>query len=129
MSVALYADDTSVLVTNYNRDEDKKAMNKVFSGINVSFSSNLLHLNYEKTSTLEYRPRIYNMISGNVSYNNNFISKNNRVRFLGLTLDTALSWEGHINYIISKLNSVCFILRSLKPFVSTETILLMHTQS
>jgi hypothetical protein len=122
MSITLYADDTSVLVTHYDRDEYKKAMNKIFSDINEWLNSTLLHLNYEKTSTLEFRPRIYTMISTNVSYNNNFISNNNRVKFLGLTLDTTLSWEGHINYVISKLNSLCFILRSLKPFVSAETM-------
>jgi hypothetical protein len=43
MSVTLYADDTSVLVTNYDRDEYKKAMNKIFSDINEWFNSNLLH--------------------------------------------------------------------------------------
>jgi hypothetical protein len=114
VSITLHADDTSVLVTNYDRDGYKKAMNKIFLDINEWFNSNLLHLNYEKTSTLEFRPRIYNMISTNVPYNNNFISNSSRVKFLGLTSDTTLSWEGHVNYIISKLNSVCFILRSLK---------------
>jgi hypothetical protein len=48
MSVALYADDTSVLVTNYDRDEYKKALNKIFPDINEWFNSNPLHLNYEK---------------------------------------------------------------------------------
>jgi hypothetical protein len=71
---------------------------------------------------LEFRPRIYNMINTIVSYNNKFISNNNRVKFLGLTLDTTLSWEGHINYIFSKLNSVCFIRQSVKPFISAETM-------
>jgi hypothetical protein len=52
----------------------------------------------------------------------NFISNDNRVKFLGLTLDTTLSWEGHINSVISKLNSVCFILWSLKRFISAETM-------
>ncbi|GFG33037.1 hypothetical protein Cfor_10752 [Coptotermes formosanus] len=51
MTITLYADDTSVLVTNYDRDEYKKAMNKIFSDINGWFNSNLLHLNYEKTNT------------------------------------------------------------------------------
>jgi hypothetical protein len=126
MSITLYADDTSVLVTNYDRDEYKKAMNKIFSDINEWFSSNLLHLNYEKTSTLEFRPRIYNMISTNVSYNNNIISNNKRVKFLGLTLGTTLSWEGHINYIISKLKSVCANIRVPPPPPQEHNTQVLH---
>jgi hypothetical protein len=46
MSITLYADDTSVLVTNYDKDEYKKAMNRIFSDINEWFNSNILYLNY-----------------------------------------------------------------------------------
>jgi hypothetical protein len=115
MSVTLYADDTSVLVTNYDRDEYKKTLNKIFSDINEWFNSNLLYLNSDKTCILEFRPR-----------DNNFIPNNNRVKFLGLTLDTTLSWDDHINNIISKLNSACFLLRSVKPFISVETMRIIY---
>jgi hypothetical protein len=42
--------------------------------------------------------------------------------FLGLTLDTTLSWVGHINKIIPELNSACFPFRTLKLFLSIEEL-------
>jgi hypothetical protein len=36
--------------------------------------------------------------------------------FLGVTLDSTLSWQGHISKVITKLNSACFAIRSLKFF-------------
>jgi hypothetical protein len=30
--------------------------------------------------------------------------------FRGVTLDSTLSWQGHINKIIKKLNSACFAI-------------------
>jgi hypothetical protein len=42
--------------------------------------------------------------------------------FLGLTLDTTLSWVGRIHKIIPKLNSACFAFRTLKLFLSIEEL-------
>jgi hypothetical protein len=42
--------------------------------------------------------------------------------FLGLTLDATLSWVGHTNKIIPKLNSACFAFRTLKLFLSIEEL-------
>ena len=81
MSITLSANDTSVLVTDFDKDEYKKALKKIFSDINEWFNSNLLYFNYDKTSILEVTPRAYNITNTIVSYNNNFISNNNRVKF------------------------------------------------
>jgi hypothetical protein len=39
--------------------------------------------------------------------------------FLVLTLDSMLSWKTHTDQLISKLNSACYIIRSLKSVIST----------
>ena len=41
-------------------------------------------------------------------------------------LDTTLSWEGHINKIIPKLNSACFALRTVKLFLSIEELKIVY---
>jgi hypothetical protein len=81
MSITLSANDTNVLVTDFDKDEYKKALKKIFSDINEWFNSNLLYFNYDKTSILEVTPRVYNITNTIVSYNNNFISNNNTVKF------------------------------------------------
>jgi hypothetical protein len=40
--------------------------------------------------------------------------------------DTTLSWEGHINKIIPKLNSACFVLPTVKLFSSIEELKIVY---
>jgi hypothetical protein len=42
--------------------------------------------------------------------------------FLGLTLDSTLSWKTHIDQLSSKLNSACYVIRSLKSVISAMNL-------
>ena len=42
--------------------------------------------------------------------------------FLGLTLDSRLSWKTHTDKLSSKLNSACYVIRSLKSVISTMNL-------
>jgi hypothetical protein len=37
----------------------------------------------------------------------------NNIKFLGLQLGSQLTWKVHINYVLNKLNLVCFVRRRL----------------
>jgi hypothetical protein len=43
-------------------------------------------------------------------------------KFLGLTVDNALSWRSHIDAIIPKLSSASFSMRVVKPFLSQNSL-------
>jgi hypothetical protein len=101
-------------------------MNKIFLDINEWFKCNLLSLNFNKTHTMEFKTRNDKVDDTIVSYDNYFISDINSVKFLGLTIDTSLTWEHHINKIIAKINSVCFVLKSIKTIVSQKTIRMIY---
>ena len=40
------------------------------------------------------------------------------LKFLGLTIDTTLTWKHHIGELTPGLNKVCYAIRSIKPFMS-----------
>jgi hypothetical protein len=48
------------------------------------------------------------------------INKTICTQFLGVTLDSTLSWQGQITKVIAKLNSACFAIRALKLFSNIE---------
>ena len=50
--------------------------------------------------------------------------KNNTcgTNFLGLTLDNTLSWKTHIDQLSTKLNSACYIIRSLRSVISMKNL-------
>jgi hypothetical protein len=49
------------------------------------------------------------------------ITTTNYTRFLGLTIQYSLTWERHIDDIIKKLCTACYI-RNIKPVVSMNTM-------
>ena len=48
-SPILFADDTSFIIANHDKDKFKFNTNEIFNEINKWFCSNLLTLNYDKT--------------------------------------------------------------------------------
>jgi hypothetical protein len=125
-AITSYADNTRVLVTHYDNADFKIAMNKIFLDINEWFKCNFSSLNFNKTHTLEFKTRNDKVVDTIVSYDNYFSSNINSVTFLGLTIDTSLTWEHHINKIIATMNSVCLALRSIKTVVSQKTIIMIY---
>jgi hypothetical protein len=48
------------------------------------------------------------------------------VYILGIHIDSTLSWKIHIEQIIPKLNAACYAMRSIKPFMSQETLKMVY---
>ena len=55
-----------------------------------------------------------------------YISNANEVSFLGLTLDSALSWKKHIDKLTGKLCSACYALRRIWEVVSKDILKSVH---
>ena len=47
-------------------------------------------------------------------------------RFLGLTIDSRLSWRICIDHLTTQLNAACYVIRSIKPLMSRKTLLLIY---
>jgi hypothetical protein len=58
--------------------------------------------------------------------NNKEIANTGNTEFLGLSLDNAFSWKNHIDSIVLKLNSVCFAVIAVKPFLSQESLRMVY---
>ena len=57
---------------------------------------------------------------------NKHIATVKETKFLGLIIYNKLSWKGHIDYIIPKLCSACYIMRTVKPYVSQHTLKIIY---
>jgi hypothetical protein len=118
----LYADDTSIVIFDKNSEKFKVKINTTFGRINKWFKSNFLSLNFEKTKFLQFLAKKSHEIDIQVSYNNNKIDNIHNIKFLGLMVDTSLSWKTHIDQLVCKLNKSCYLIRSIKPFLSLEML-------
>jgi hypothetical protein len=61
-----------------------------------------------------------------IKIENKLITTVQETKFLGLIIDNKLSWKGHINYIIPKLSSACYVMRTVKPHVSHNTLKIIY---
>jgi hypothetical protein len=100
----LYADDTSLVITNYNSQIFGKEINAVVSRLNRWFHSNSLLLNLENAYFLQFVTKNTRTLDLQIPYQNKHISNVNTIQFLGLMIDDKLSWHTYIDEMISKLN-------------------------
>jgi hypothetical protein len=85
-----------------------------------------LPLNIDKTYFLQFHTKFNQKYDLQISYDNKHITKAQNIKFLGIIIDSNLSWKQHIDDIIPKLNMACFAIRSIKPFMSLEVMRLIH---
>jgi len=52
----------------------------------------------------------------------NVIKETGSLKFLGLELDKVLNWKNHIDKLLPKLSSACFVIRSMLSHCNTTTI-------
>jgi hypothetical protein len=98
----------------------------LFEQLNVWFNTNLLSLNFNKTHYLQFKTTNSSTIEIDISYNNKHIVNNLNSQFLGITVDSSLSWKNHIDGLMVKLSNACYAIRSLRPFVSQESLRMIY---
>ena len=57
-----------------------------------------------------------------ISINYNLIDRTNTVKYLGVYLNSDLSWKTHIDYLAKRLSNVCGMIYKLRHFVPTRTL-------
>ena len=90
--------------------------------LNKWFSTNLLVLNFDKTQYIQFKTTNTPEIPINISYNNKYIVNCMETKFLGITIDSVLSWKKHIQDLKVKLCKATYAIMTLKPFVSPESL-------
>jgi hypothetical protein len=104
-SIVLFADDTSLLITDSNTLDFNTNINQSPHNIICWFNSNLLVLNFNKTHCVEFRTENYYEVKTKVTYDHINITNSTETKFWELIIDETLSWNQHVDQIASKLCS------------------------
>jgi hypothetical protein len=122
-SSILFADDTSIIISNTNPDEFKKNINSVMTEITNWLQSNLLTSNLNKTIFFQFLTKKKNKeIKIQIVASNSVNTNINSTKFLGLNINCTLSWSDHIAALTPKLNKACYVIRTVKSFMFLDVL-------
>ena len=122
----MLANDTSVLVTTSTYDELNHIYNSVLLHISKWFQVNQFVLNANKTHAVQFIPHKVCCYPLNLTYADQILVEINTVKLLGLQLDSHHTWKTHINSLLHKLSTVCFIMRRLSLMLNIDTLRIVH---
>ena len=97
-------------------------LNIVFEQLNKWFKSNLLFLNFDKTYFIKFTNKSKCTADIQIKYEDKHISIVNQTKFHRLFINNNLSWKTHTECIKTKLSSACYAMRSVKPYVTINTL-------
>jgi hypothetical protein len=98
----------------------------VHGNVNKWLKNNCLSLNIEKTHYTHFKTKKSQPIDIHICIDNNRISNNLCTKFLGLIVDSTRSWKPHTDHLINKLSTACYVIRSVKPYVSKNAIIMIY---
>lgn len=123
--VIMYADDCTLILANKSEEELRTSASRVMVKFHDWCTMNQLTINTSKTKFISFKSRFIKHISLNntITFNNLTIEEVQNSKFLGLTIDTYLNWEGHISHLCKNLSSSAFLFSKLTTYCNRKTLL------
>jgi len=123
----LFADDTNVFMSGKNIDEMIVIMNEELSKLVKWLHINKLSLNVKKTHYVIFRPGKCTIeATKNLYINGQKINREEYTTFLGVKLDSRLSWSQHIAHIKMKMAKNIGILCKARKVFKLSTMISLY---
>ena len=122
-----FADDANILVTGQNLPEISDKLNAVIAAIEKWVKCNGLKLNIKKTKYMIFsNKRDIDFSLLKLFLNGKSVERSDKERFLGVIVDSGLSWKTHISGLKSKISRNAGILYRLKGIVPNNVLKLVY---
>ena len=119
--IHLYADDTTAFVIGKNDNEVVTLLNIVFSKISKCCSINNLTIHPTKWKVILISSKSFTGPLKPVKWRNKYLKYTDKVKVLGIYIDTKVTWKPHIKELTKSFNAQ---LKSLKriSYLSTKEL-------
>ena len=118
----LFADDTNVFISGKDIQYMIRILNNELIKITEWLNVNKLALNVSKTHYILFNLSKARNINAEVKINNKIINEVESAKFLGVTLDSKLSWSQHIKHIKGKIAKCIGILSKARKVFTVKTL-------
>ena len=105
LKFVMFADDTNVFVSHKSIKHIEKILNSELQNLVTWFKANKVSLHIEKTNFILFQRKAEMFPNKNIDlYMDNFkINQIQYTKFLGVTVDSKLTWKNHIAEIENKI--------------------------
>lgn len=118
----MFADDTNVVTTANTQEELQTKSQLVISHITDWLSVNRISVNVKKCSSICFTGDNLS----NIVLKGTTLETTDRIKYLGVIIDSALTFRPQFELLVSKLNQAIGIIRKLQNLLSFETKLLLY---
>ena len=132
-SFYLFADDTNLLYADKNLKSLEKAVNNELVRVSDWLNANKLTLNAKKSNFVIFRPHQRKMdhsvnilMFDNSNHILTFLECKDHVKYLGVLLDSHLSWKYHIDNVALKISRIIGVIARLRHLVPFTTLLSIY---
>ena len=116
LKFVLFADDTNLFASGDNVKILCENINRELLKINDWFKINKLSLNLSKTNFMVFTNRHLEEFEINISIKNVLLSRVYECKFLGILIDSQLTWKSHIQMVKGKLVKCNVIMSKASVF-------------
>ena len=129
LSFILFADDTNIFYSHKNFGTLINVLNIEISKVSHWFLCNKLSLNISKTNFIRFKPHNslnVNPTNYNICINGHPIVEKRSTKFLGITIDSNLSWSEHLHHVHISVSRGIGVLYRLKNLISQKSLTILY---
>ena len=123
----LFADDTNVFLTGNNIDQMIEIMNGELNNVFLWLHSNKLSMNVKKTQFMVFSLRKHIITNTDMCINKQIIDRVEHTMFLGVILDSHLTWSYHIQHVEIKIAKSIGILCLARKILKRTTLITLYS--
>jgi len=121
----LFADDTTLTLTNGSVCELEKSVNSELTSIIAWMQANKLTINFKKTNFILFGDKSQKH-SMNIFCSQQSITQVDSVKYLGILIDSKLKWTSNLKNLGKKVASGANVLFKLQPFADLHLLRIVY---
>ena len=122
----LFADDTNIFITGKDINTITHTLNQELKKLLIWLQVNKLSINIDKTKYIIFSLRKKVNTVSHIYINNNIIERVYSTKFLGIIIDSKLSWIDHVQHIKTKIAKGLGILCKSRKILNINTLLTLY---
>ena len=122
----LFADDTNIFYECENLSKLQRIVNKELKKLSIWLNSNRLALNISKTNFVIFSAKNKPQQNVTIVLNRKAIEEKKSVKYLGILIDSNLSFSDHISALNKKISCIVGIMSKIRYFTTDKVLLLIY---